>query len=158
MITPDQNDKLWALIKGMRTGMLVTQGEFLHARPMGLLQKDFQGILWFFTDKNSPKAEEIKNNPEVCIAFGDSSADDFVSLTGYASFSDNRAKIDELWSPVAGVYFKGKDDPDLILLQIDVQRAEYWDSKSNKMVQIFEMIKAGLTGKQADLGENRKFD
>lgn len=154
----DQNEKLWELIKDMRTGMLVTQGRgFMHARPMALLQKDLDdGILYFFTSKESAKMDEVEAHSEVCVTFCEQKDMTFVSLTGNVTLSEDRAKIHELWTHESGAYFDGKDDPELIILEIKIEKAEYWDVTASRMVQIYEFIKGNITGEYPDLGENKK--
>ena len=157
MMTPDQADKLWDLIKDVREGMFVTKVPFLRARPMGIVQKDFEGTLWFFTSRSSEKVEELEHDNEVCVTFANPKTTDYVSMSGSVSISRDYRKIDELWNtPTAAFFPKGKDDPDLILLRVDVERAEYWDSKSSKMVQLYEFMKGIVTKQVPDLGENRK--
>ena len=39
---------------------------------------------------------------------------------------------------------------------MSVLRAEYWDVDDSKMVQLFKMAKAAVTGKTPDLGEHKK--
>jgi general stress protein 26 len=157
MMTEDQTEKLWALIKDVREGMLVTKVPFLRARPMGIVQKDFDGTLWFFTSRSSEKVSELEQDNEVCVTFANPGEMDYVSMTGSVSVSKDRQKIEELWNvPTAAFFPEGKDDPDLVLLKIDVERAEYWDSKSSKMVQLYEFIKGAVTHRVPDLGENRK--
>ena len=68
-------------------------------------------------------------------------------------------KIRQLWRPVLKAWFpKGVDDPDLALLRVDIISAQYWDSTSSKLVQLFGMIKAIATGQSAadTVGENEK--
>lgn len=157
MMTKDQTEKLWSLIKDVREGMLVTKVPFLRARPMGIVQKDFDGTLWFFTSRSSEKVTELDQDNEVCVTFANPDAMDYVSMSGTVSVSTDRNKIEELWNlPTAAFYPQGKDDPDLVLLRIDVEHAEYWDSKSSKMVQLYEFIKGAVTKTVPDLGENRK--
>jgi hypothetical protein len=53
----------------------------------------------------------------------------------------------------------GLGDPDLALLRVRVEKAEYWDAPSSKMVQLAGFVKAIVTGQRADdLGENEKID
>lgn len=84
----------------------------------------------------------------------------FVSVSGTASIVDDRAKIAELWTPMAKAWFpQGVDDPNLALLKLDVVRGEYWDSSSTKMVQLYILTKAVLSGTPpTDLGEHRKVE
>ena len=45
-------------------------------------------------------------------------------------------------------------DPDLALVQVRIVHANYWDVKESKIVQLWEMAKAAVTGKTPDLGEH----
>jgi general stress protein 26 len=70
-------------------------------------------------------------------------------------------KAKELWSPVYKAWFpQGLDDPDLALLKVKVESVEYWDTPSNKMVQLFGFVKATLTGKgyQEEGTDHKKLD
>jgi len=62
-----------------------------------------------------------------------------------------------LWSAAAKAWFPGGvDDPDLQLLRVQVQHAEYWDVKESRMVQLFKMAKAVVTGERPrGMGEHR---
>jgi hypothetical protein len=50
------------------------------------------------------------------------------------------------------------DDPDLALLRVDVERAEYWDAPSGTMAEIAGFVKAAVTRRPADIGENEKVE
>ena len=68
------------------------------------------------------------------------------------------AKKKELWNPpaVQAWFPEGADSPQNVLLQVIPDHAEYWDSKSNKLVQLFTMAKALATGTPPrDIGEHR---
>ena len=81
----------------------------------------------------------------------------YLSISGRAEVVKDKAKIEELWSPVLKAWFpEGLDDPHLCLLKIPVEQAEYWDAPSSKIVQLFGMAKAIATGQEADYGENKK--
>ena len=57
----------------------------------------------------------------------------------------------EAWFP------KGVDDPDLALVQVRITHADYWDVKTNKLMQLFKMAKAAVTGNPPDdMGEHGK--
>jgi general stress protein 26 len=57
--TPDNtnHEKIWELIKGAHSALLITvrRDGSLDSRPMGCLQKSFDGIVWFLTFLNSLK-------------------------------------------------------------------------------------------------------
>ena len=48
--------------------------------------------------------------------------------------AQDRAKIDERWNAFAQAWFPdGVDDPHLALVRIDVDRAQYWDDKFDRL-------------------------
>lgn len=147
-------------IKDVRFCMLTTteaDGR-LRSRPMGTAQAKEEGVLWFFTSKNSGKAYEIARDAQVNLNYAEPEKQLYVSVSGTARLEDNKAKAKELWNPLLKAWFpQGLDDPNLTMLRVDVEQAEYWDGPSNKMVQLFEMVKAAVTG-DYDAGENEKIN
>jgi len=120
---------------------------------------EFDGDLWFFTDDNTHKIEEIEKDNRVCVAYSKPTENVYLSISGAAKVVKDRAKIEELWSPILKAWFPdGLDDPSLCLLKVEVEQAEYWDAPSSKIVQLFQMAKALATGQEADYGENKKIE
>ena len=121
--------KLWDLIKKERTALLVTveaDGSF-DARPMGCLQRVFDGTLWFITFRHSEKLREIARDDQVLISYARPSAYHYIAVTGRARMIEDPAKLKELWSEGFRVWFpSGPDDPEIALLQVTVNRARYW--------------------------------
>ena len=148
-----QNDiaKLGELIKDIRVAMLTTvdnEGR-LHSRPMATQQSEFDGILWFFTDSDSEKVHELEHDRHVNLSYAKPDDQRYVSVSGTASTVRDQAKMKELWSPLHKAWCpKGPDDPNIALLRVDVDRAEYWDAPSNAAVRLFGFAKAVLTGKR----------
>ena len=118
----------------------------------------WDGTLWFFTKKSAPKVDEVKHNlRQVNVSYSDPKKMSFVSVSGKAEFVDDKAKLKELWSAYLKVFFpQGLDDPDLTLMKVTVNYGEYWDSPSNKMVQLYAMAKAAVSQNPQALGENEK--
>jgi general stress protein 26 len=155
----EAREKVWALIKDIRIALLVTHDEDgrLHARPMAAHHEKFDGELWFFTYASSPKVKEIIANPEVLLSYADPSEQNYVSIRGLAEVVRDRGKIKELWSEILRTWFpKGSDDPNICLLCVKVESAEYWDSPSSTFVHAYGYLKARLTGQAPYPGENRK--
>ncbi|MBB6100049.1 general stress protein 26 [Deinobacterium chartae] len=151
--------KLNALIKGIRIAMLTTQAQdgALHSRPMGTIDAEFDGTLWFFTAWDSTKADELRQHPNVNVAYADPAHQRYVSVVGRAEMVRDDAKARELWNPMLKAWFpEGLEDPELALIRIDVDGAEYWDSPSGTAVVLAGFVKAALTGKRAQGGENEK--
>jgi|SRR5690606_14194598 len=151
--------KIRELTEGIDFCMLTTNdGAVLRSRPMSTQQSDFDGDLWFFTSEDTRKVEEIEKDPHVAVAYSDPGKNRFVSVSGRASMLRDRAKMEELWSPVHKAWFPdGLEDPKLCLLKVEVEQAEYWEGSSSTLIQLFGMVKAIATGQEASYGENEKF-
>ncbi|MGF7217564.1 general stress protein 26 [Spirosoma lacussanchae] len=156
----DQLEKVRKMVGDIRIAMMTTVDEegHLQSRPMAVLQMDEDGTLWFFTQKTSPKVDQIEQHDrQVNIAFANVSDADYVSISGTAEEFHDQAKIDELWNPQAKAWFpNGKDDPNLTLLKVHTRMAEYWDSNDSTMVRLFQQATAALTGTTPKMGENEK--
>ena len=154
----DQSAKLWELIKSTKFAMLTTEdGEHLRSRPMAASQSSFDGTLWFFTKASSHKVDEVQADQRVGVSYSDPSAQNYVSMSGRATLVQDRAAIDEHWSELLATWFpKGKDDPDVALLRVDITQAEYWDAPNSTMVHAYGYLKAKLTGTPPASGENEK--
>ncbi len=150
--------KLKELIDGIDFAMLTTisDGRF-HSRPMSTQEFESDGSLWFFTSDQTYKVENIKKDNRVNVAYSKPETNSYVSVSGTAELVKDRAKIEELWSPLLNAWFpKGLDEPTLGLLKISVEQAEYWDSSNSALVQIVGFIKAIATGKQMEGGDHGK--
>ncbi|OYY92850.1 MAG: hypothetical protein B7Y42_12015 [Polaromonas sp. 28-63-22] len=80
-------------------------------------------------------------------------------MSGLAAIREDQAKKQALWSAPAKAWFPGGvDDPDLALLAISIDHAEYWDVKESKMVQLAKMAAAAFTGKQPRMGEHKELN
>ena len=139
--------KLVAMIEALDVGMLTTEDENgqLRSRPMAT-QRAEEGVLWFFTGKDSPKIEEVKKDAEVNVSYADPNNQVYVSVSGVARAVRDPAKVRELWSGAAQRWFpEGPDDPRLMILKVEITEAEYWDVDKRAMIQ--------LLGKGAGAGE-----
>lgn len=143
-------EKLGALIRGIPVAMLTTvePDGSLHSRPMATQDFDFDGQLWFFTGADTAKVHEIDRDHHVNLTYAAPSDNLYIAVSGMARLVRDPVKAKELWSPIHRAWFpEGLDDPNLALLRVDVEKAEYWDSPSSKAVRLFGFAKAVLTGK-----------
>ena len=157
-------ERLWELIKDIRFAMFTAQhshdqngghdnghsGGHLHSRPMTTQNKsvDRDNSLWFFMSRSSEPATDIATNSEVNISYADVGADSYVSVSGRAAVVEDLGKKQQLWSKMAEAWFPGgAGDPDLALVQVRISHAAYWDVKESKLVQLFKMAQAAVTGK-----------
>lgn len=128
---PDEReiaDKLWKSIKSDRTIMLGLVGASADAKPMtALLDDDEGGPLWIFTSADTDLAHAIGDGSEAMAQFASKGHDLFAALHGRLAMHNDRAMIDALWNPFIAAWFEGgKDDPKLLLLRFDLDRAHVW--------------------------------
>ena len=166
MATPQRREdnlqKLREMVKEIDFCMLTTVDENgdLHSRPMSVNEQiDPNGDIWFFTGASSHKVSEIARQPKVNVSFADPDNQHYVSVSGTAQLVRDRKKIEELWKPEFKMWFpEGKDDPDVALLRVSLEKAEYWDSPSSTIGFVLNFVSSLVTGKEADHGENRKIE
>ena len=161
MSREDEIKKLREMIKDIQFAMLTTIEEdgSLRSRPMAAQQTEEDVDLWFFTYGDAPKADEVRRDDRVNVSFADNDGQRWVSVSGQAEVVRDRGKIEELWNPILKAWFPdGPDNPNLALMKVAVEQAEYWDATSNKMVQLVGLVKAAATGERAELGDNVKLD
>jgi general stress protein 26 len=155
-VDPDQaREKVRELVKDTRIAMLTTVDASgrLVSRPMGVQDVEFDGDLWFFADETSAKVGEIAHDAQVNVSF--SSGSSWLSVSGTASLVRDRERIHELWNPVAGAWFpEGPDAPSVVLVRVEADSAEYWDSPGGRLATAISLAKAKLTGRRYDGGEN----
>lgn len=153
--------KLGDLIKDIRFAMLTTADDqgHLRSRPMTTQHREFDGDLWFFTGRSTPKVGDISHDQKVNVSYAAPDDDRYVSISGIAQIVEDREKMKEFWNPAYKVWFPdGVEDPDLVLVKVEVEEAEYWDAPSNAMVKLFGFVKALATGGEYDQGENARID
>ncbi|HEX4407885.1 MAG TPA: pyridoxamine 5'-phosphate oxidase family protein [Xanthobacteraceae bacterium] len=149
-------DRVWELMKKISICMLATwDGRELHARPMGAYVRREDNAVYFLSDVNRHKDDEIARYGKVCLAFADTSGQNYVSVAGHAEVLNDRGKIRELWGTPAKAWWDSPDDPNIRVLKVTPAEAEYWDAPG-KTVAYIKMATAAMTGSRPDMGENRK--
>ena len=154
--TARDTDRAWDLMKKIGFAMLVTRdGDKLRARPMSAYLERENNAVYFLTDARRHKDEEIASNPNINLSFANASDQKYVSVTGTAVVSNDRAKIRELFSTPAKAWWDSAEDPNIRVLKITPDDAEFWDSPGS-VISYVKMAAAAVTGTRPDLGDNRK--
>lgn len=110
-----------------------------------------RGQLWFITQRNSAKAEEISATPEVCITVSDLEENRFASVSGTAELLDDAPRKRELWTPAFNAYFpSGPTDPEAVLLGVTLHRGEYWKGQPAPLDAIQTLL-SEVTDERPDL-------
>ena len=162
LVPTDDLQKLREMVEDIDFCMLTTIDERgdLHSRPMSSNGDiDQNGDMWFFTGAFSHKVGEIKKTSRVNVSFADPQNQNYISITGRARLVRDRKKIDELWRPQFEMWFpEGKDDPNIGLLCVKIEKAEYWDSPSSTISYALNFVSALVTGEEPDLGEHKRLE
>jgi general stress protein 26 len=151
--------KLADLIEEASIGMLTTAEAdgTLRSRPLATLEMDSEGKLWFFTAMSSGKVGEIDQHRKVNLSYANVDKQCYVSVSGHARLFREPEKMRELWTPWIEPWFpNGLDDPDLGLLEVTVDEAEYWDAPASKTQRLFGLARALSSGQTDRLGEHAK--
>ena len=149
-------DRAWELMKKIGFAMLVTNdGGKLRARPMSAYLDRDANAIFFLSDARKHKDDEIAANPNVNLSFADASDQKYVSVSGTAAVSNDRAKIKELFTTTAKAWWDSAEDPNIRVLKFTPDEAEFWDSPGT-VISYVKMAAAAVTGTRPDLGTNRK--
>jgi general stress protein 26 len=121
----------------------------LHARPMTPQQVTDDLEAWFFISRSSEQAGDVTARPRVNLSFD--GATDWLSVAGTATLVDDRSLVQEMWNPVVEAWFPdGPHDPDVVLLRVEAESAEYWKAPGGRAASVLSYLKAKATGRPLD--------
>jgi general stress protein 26 len=156
-------EKLYKLIENIEIAMMTTRRRDGHLESRAMAnQKPAAGAdLWFVTSEDSAKLADLQFDPHVNLSYYKDSSREWVSVSGIATISRDRAKIHELYAPDWKIWFGEEgdprhgtaDDPRLVLIGVEVHAAVFLEVNKPRPVVLYEMIKGWLTGEPAEIGE-----
>jgi general stress protein 26 len=153
---PEGKQKIAELVKDIRIAMMTTVAKdgTMSSRPMAVQDEPFDGTLWFLTRSTSDKVNEVEEDRHVTLTFAEPKESTYIALKGIASVSSDRGKIKQLWNPLYKAWFpKGEDDPEIAVMKVDVNEADYWEASGSKVVMLVKYAAASLTGGKVPVGE-----
>ncbi|WP_442484933.1 pyridoxamine 5'-phosphate oxidase family protein [Aeoliella sp. SH292] len=164
--TKKKLDELYELLDDMDVALLTTRRPdgMLVTRPMATQDHGPVADLWFVTDINTHKVDEIEADPHVSVGYYNHSSKEWVSVSGTATVTQDRARIRELYAPDWKIWFAdeggnrdgGPDDPRLALLLVTANSVVYLKNDLSTPAVLFEMAKGYVTGKQPDIGRQEQ--
>jgi len=150
------------LIEDIKVAMVTTADTdgTLRSRPLQTVGIDDDCTVWFFTSQTSPKVNEAEADAgRVNVSYASPAKQDYVSISGRARLVRDREKMKKLYTQWVEVFFpKGLEDPDLALMRIDIEKAEYWDSPATAVGRLYALSKGLATHNPDAIGENRKIN
>ena len=160
--TTKKLDELYDLIDDMEIAMMTTRRPdgSLVTRPMATQQQGPLADLWFVTDVETHKVDEVRRDPNVNLGYYNPKTREWVSVSGTATISQDRRKIRELYQPDWKAWFNdeggdrdgGPDDPRLALILVEATAVHYMKAKHSRAVTLFEIARGVLTGTEPDIG------
>lgn len=164
--TEKKVDDLYGLIEGMEITMFTTRRPDgrLVSRPMAMQARVEGADLWFVTDVDTHKLDELEFDPHVNLAYYRDRTREWVSVSGTARVSRDRARIRELYRPDWRAWFGdeggerdgGPDDPRIALVLVDVDSVTYMKSDTPTPVVLFQVAKGIVTGTPPGVGKVRE--
>ena len=133
--------KIATLINGIPVAMLttVTGSGHLHSRPMATQIIPLKDEFLFLTGEHSGKVDEVQKEHEVALTYTGNHT--FVTVSGRGTISNDRTLIKKLWMPIFEARFPGGvDDPEIRVLHIQIDAAEYWETIPNSPIRSAKLL------------------
>src|SRR6476619_314357 len=163
--TQKKLEELDKLIDGIETAMFTTRRHDGHlvSRPMATQERISGTDLWFVTDAETHKLDDVLMDPHVNCSYYNNKSREWVSVSGVARIVRDRKRIHDLYRPDWKAWFGdeggerdgGPDDPRLALILVDVESVTYLKVNKPRPVVLFEVVKGMVTGSRPDVGEER---
>ena len=160
-------DKAWQLAEKIRIALVTTwDGAQQRTRPLAAHVDRDGDVIQFLIGVHGGTTlaeatgapaltlvEQLEKFPTVTLAFADHGSHDYVTITGQAAVSNDRAQIKELWTPFARAWWDSADDPEIRLLTVTPENAEIWEGP-DQLVATALMLTAAITGARPPIGDH----
>jgi general stress protein 26 len=163
--TEKKLDDLYDLIDGIEVAMFTTRRPDGHlvTRPMQVQERTAGTDLWFVTDLETHKLDELAHDPHVNLGFYRNRTREWVSVSGTAIITQDRSLIRGLYKPDWKAWFPkiddrqdgGPDDPRIALILVEAHSASYMKTDRPRPAVLFDVVKGMVTGKAPRVGEER---
>lgn len=150
-------EKISEMVEGIRFGILESNLGSVptHAVPMATKKVDEQGVIWFISHSDSEHNAHIQQDNRVQLMYADPGSRDFLVLYGTATITKDHETLKDLYDrKTDATWFDGPSDPHLTAISVKPEEGHYWDSDDNRLVNLFKMGKAALTGDKENLGKS----
>ncbi len=150
----DPEALLWKELDKLHAGMLGVEGSGQHLQPMAHHADRENRRLWFLTKRDTDLVQALHPGARAHFAIVAKAQDFHACMSGALSVQDDRERLDKIWSAVSAAWFEGgKEDPDLVMLALDLSSAAIWASTANTLAFAWEIAKANASsGTLPDVG------
>lgn len=146
-------DTFWTRAKELKVVMM---DDGNRAVPMTPYIDRTEGVIWFISAEGTEAHTAAASAGRVRVIASDMSAQLFADVHGSLTVADNPDKLDELWSPMAAMWFEdGREDDKVRLLAFRPTEGEIWATDGGAGF-LYEVAKAHLTDDTPDMGDHGK--
>jgi len=163
--TSKKLDDLYDLIDGIEIAMLTTRRADGHliSRPMQTQEHTTGMDLWFMTNLESHKLDDLESDPHVNLAYYKDRSREWVSVSGLATITTDRKLVEALYKPdwkawlgdEGGARDGSANDPRIALILVEAETVTYMKVTKPKPVVLFEVARAMVTGSPPKVGDIR---
>jgi general stress protein 26 len=156
-------EELYGHIEDIEIAMMTTRRRdgHLRSRAMATQKRAAGADLWFVTLGDSAKVDDLRHDSHVNLTYYKDRTREWVSISGVAALTHDRARIRELYASDWAAWFpKGDDprhgtpeDPRMELIAVTIHGAEYLVVDQPQPVVLYEVVKGWLLGTTPDVGE-----
>ena len=156
-------EQLYEHVDEIEIAMMTTRRPdgHLESRAMATQKRAAGADLWFVTAEGTAKVRDLRSDPHLNLAYYKDSSREWISVSGTATLTDDRAKIGELYAPDWKIWFPDEgdprhgtaDDPRLLLIGVQIHAAAFLEVDKPKPVVLYELVKGFLSDDTPDLGE-----
>lgn len=164
--TEKKLEQLYELIDGIEVALLTTRNAegALVSRPMQTQARRAGTDLWFMTSVESGKLDELIADPHVNLAYYKDGSREYVSVSGLARVTQDKALIHQLYKPdwkawlgdEGGERNGGPDDPRIALIEVRAESATYLRVKEPRLVKLATSFVTGEPPNIGDLGQVKR--
>ncbi|HEX5635232.1 MAG TPA: pyridoxamine 5'-phosphate oxidase family protein [Gemmatimonadales bacterium] len=126
----EPGSRLQEIVDAIRCAMVTTidRGGAMHTRATPTQRIEADGSVWFVAAAGSALVRQLREQPACLITYGDARLRRYVSMSGVATVMRCERSARELWDDsVATLFPDGPADPDVVVVKVEVDTAEYWD-------------------------------
>jgi general stress protein 26 len=160
-------DDLYKLIDGVEVAMVTTRRADGHlvSRAMATQRRTSGADLWFMTNAETEKFEEIALDPHVNVSYYRDRTREWVSVSGHAILSQDRDLVDSLyqtdWRAWLGDTGDGRrdggpHDPRIALILVQADSVTYSKNDRPMPLVLFQVVKSMITGEPPKVANLRE--
>jgi general stress protein 26 len=156
-------DTFYEMVFDIDVAMMTTRRADGHLRSRAMANQKRAGgaDLWFVCREGTAKLADLTQDPHINLTYYKDGSREWVSVSGLATVTQDRAKIRELYAEDWKMWFGDEgdprhgtpDDPRIVLIGVQIHGAEFLEMDKPKPVVLYEMAKGWLTGTEPELGK-----